>query len=81
MEKNEEKSGKVSKAQQKATNKYIKKSYDRIQLLVPKGEKEEIRRFANRRGESVNALFNRLLAEAMQKDGLSYDWPPKTEKE
>lgn len=32
-----------SKAQQKATNKYINKAYDRVNLTLPKGKKEEIK--------------------------------------
>lgn len=72
---------KTSKAQQKATNKYIAKTYDRIALTVPKGYKARIQDFAAQHNESVNAMINRLLAEAMKKEGISYDWQPKTKKE
>ena len=55
----------VSKAQQSATNKWIAKAYDRINLTVPKGRKEEIQAFAAQTGESVNGFINRAIGEAM----------------
>ncbi len=58
----------VSKAQQKATNKYIAKAYDRINLTVPKGQKEEIQAHAETRGESVNAFINRAITETMERE-------------
>lgn len=56
-------------AQRKAEwqNKYIAKSYDRINLTVPKGEKEKIRAYAESKGESVNGFINRAIREVMQK--------------
>ncbi len=72
---------KASKAQQKAINKYSAKAYDRITLLVPKGRKAAIQDYAARRDGSVNALFNRLLAEELRKNGVEYVWPPKNEKD
>ena len=41
------------------------KRYDRIQLVVPKGRKNDIDEYAKTRGESVNGLMNTLLREAM----------------
>lgn len=58
----------VSKAQQKATNKWIEKTYDRINLTVPKGQKEIIKTHAESRGESVNAFLNRAAQETMDRD-------------
>lgn len=55
----------TSKAQQNATNKWIAKAYDRINLTVPKGRKEEIQAFAAQTGESVNGFINRAIGEAM----------------
>ena len=51
----------ISKAQQRAVNKYIKGNYDRINLVVPKGRKAEIEAYARDAGESVNGLVNALL--------------------
>ena len=58
----------VSKAQQKATNKYISKAYDRENLTLPKGQKDEIQAHAAAQGESVNAFINRAISEAMERD-------------
>ena len=35
---------KTSPAQQKAVHKYVKNNYDRLELSVPKGEKEKIKK-------------------------------------
>ena len=40
-------------------------NYDRINLTVPKGRKEEIQAFAAQTGESVNGFINRAIGEAM----------------
>ena len=58
----------VSKAQQQATNKYIAKAYDRINLTVPKGQKDLIQAHAAARGESVNGFIGRAITEAMERD-------------
>lgn len=58
----------VSKAQQKATNKYISKAYDRINLTVPKGQKDDIQSHAEAHGESVNGFINRAIKETMERD-------------
>lgn len=58
----------VSKAQQKATNKYISKAYDRVNLTLPKGKKEIIKAHCEARGESVNAFLNRAVDETMERD-------------
>ena len=58
----------VSKAQQKATNKYISKAYDRVNLTLPKGQKDEIQAHAAAQGESVNAFIHRAISEAMERD-------------
>ena len=59
----------VSKAQQRAVHKYVKSNYDRLELTVPKGKKDAIRAHAEARGESVNSFINRVVDEAMQKEG------------
>lgn len=61
----------VSKAQQKAQNKWIAKAYDRINLTVPKGKKDIIQAHAQARGESVNAFINRAIDYEMERDGGS----------
>ncbi len=58
----------VSKAQQKAVNKYMKENYDRINLTVEKGLKDIIKEHADSRGESVNGFINRAISETIQRD-------------
>lgn len=58
----------VSKKQQASVNRYITKSYDRINLTVPKGKKERIQNFAQSIGESVNGFINRAIDEAMKEE-------------
>lgn len=59
---------KVSKAQQKAVHKYVKANYDRLDLTMPKGQKDTIKAHAAAQGESVNAFINRAIMEAMERD-------------
>ena len=59
---------KVSKAQQKAVNKYVKNNYDRVNVTFPKGRKIEIKEHAAAQGESVNAFINRAINETMERD-------------
>ena len=58
----------VSKKQQASVNRYIAKSYDRINLTVPKGKKERIQSYAQSIGESVNGFINRAIDEAIERD-------------
>lgn len=58
----------VSKAQQRAVNKYVKNNYDEVKLRMPKGKKDVIQAHAAQQGESVNAYINRAIDEAMQRD-------------
>lgn len=47
-------------------NSFIAQAYDRINLTVPKGQKELIKAHAEKQGESVNAYINRLIAADMK---------------
>ena len=58
----------VSKAQQKAVNKYVKEKYDRILLTMPKGQKDKIKTHANSLGESVNGFISRAIDVTMKLD-------------
>ncbi|MGN0355635.1 MAG: hypothetical protein ACI4EI_11260 [Muricoprocola sp.] len=59
---------KISKAQQKAVNKYVKANYDRINVTFPKGRKSEIKSHAEMHNESVNAFIIRAVNETMEHD-------------
>ena len=58
----------VSKAQQKAVNKYVAANYDRVNVTMPKGKKDVIKAHAEARGESVNAFIGRAIDETMERD-------------
>lgn len=60
----------ASKAQIRATNKYMAKAYDALRIVVPRGRKSDIERYARDHGESVNGVVNRLLAREL---GMSDD--------
>lgn len=51
----------VSKAQQKAVNKYMSEKYDRINLVVPKGRRDELRAKADAAGKSLNSYLIGLI--------------------
>lgn len=52
----------VSKAAQKATEKYAKENYDRILVKFPKGTKEQIQGT----GETVNGFINKAVADRLK---------------
>lgn len=56
----------VSKAQQAAVHKYVKEKYDRMELTLPKGRKDELKSIAAANGESVNAFISRLVNDAIE---------------
>ena len=61
----------VSKSQQKAVHKYVKANYDRLELTVPKGRKDEIKAHAEAQGQSVNGFINAAIDEKMGKPPIS----------
>lgn len=48
-------------------NRYNAKAYDRINLVVQKGVKERIKEAADKNGESVNSLINRVVVEEVER--------------
>jgi predicted HicB family RNase H-like nuclease len=57
-----------SKASQKAVDKYSKKAYDTHLLRVKKGQKDIIKAHAEKKGLSLNAYINELIAADMGDD-------------
>mgnify|MGYP002576316244 CR=1 FL=1 len=55
-----------SEAKKKATIKYQKKTYDRIELKVKKGEKEKIKARAAELGISVNTYMIELIKKDLE---------------
>ena len=58
----------VSKSQQKAVHKYVKANYDRIELTVPKGQKDVIKAHAEAQGESVNQYIITSINQRIERD-------------
>ncbi|MBE6560555.1 MAG: hypothetical protein E7662_05475 [Ruminococcaceae bacterium] len=51
-------------------NAFIAKAYDRINLTVPKGDKDKIKAHAEKHdGGSVNGFIQRAIRETMERDG------------
>lgn len=63
-----EKENRNSEARIRANNRYNAKAYDRINIAVPKGEKDIISEHAKKNGESLNAFANRAIRETMERD-------------
>ena len=61
----------VSKAQQRAVNKYMAANYDRINLTLPKGQKQVLKDHTAARGESVNGFIGRVIKEALSRDAAA----------
>lgn len=55
---------KYSDAQKEATARYNKKAYDRIDLIVKKGQREIIKEYAASQGKSLN----RFILDAVEKE-------------
>lgn len=59
----------VSKAQQRATAKYMKETLDDIKVRVKKGERDKIKAFAESRGKSLNSYIIDLIHQDMENAG------------
>ena len=49
------------RANKKWNDKNLKDRYDRIQIVVPKGERDRIQAAAKQNGETVSGLINRVV--------------------
>lgn len=63
---------KYSDAQKEATARYNKKAYDRINVIVKKGQRQIIKDFAARQGKSLNRFIC---------DAIEYQMNQETENE
>lgn len=59
----------VSWSQRSASKRWERRNYDLVTLRVPKGQRDEIRRYAASTGESMNTFIRRAIGELMQRDG------------
>lgn len=58
---------KYSEAQKEATARYNKKTYDRINIIVKKGQREQIKNFAASQGKSLNRFVLDAIEAEMNK--------------
>ena len=58
---------KYNEAQKKATIKYLSEKTDDIRIRVPKGKKEAIRAYAEKKGYSLNSFINEAIDDKIQK--------------
>ena len=49
-------------------NAWIAEKLDRVNLTMPKGQKDTIKAHAEAQGESLNAFINRAISETMERD-------------
>ena len=59
---------KYSDAQKEATMRYNKKAYDRINIIVKKGQRQVIKDFAASQGKSLNRFICDAIEEQMNKE-------------
>ena len=57
-----------SDAQKEATARYNKKTYDRIDVVVPKGQRQIIKDFAASQGKSLNRFICDAIEYQMNKE-------------
>ena len=62
-----------TEAQKRATIKYDTKAYDRLNIIVTKGEKDKLKTHAAGRGESLNGFVNRAINETAERDNDNID--------
>lgn len=58
----------MGKTSASVKNKWNAKAYDRINLMLPKGQKALIQEHAEAQGESVNGCIQRFIKEGMERD-------------
>lgn len=56
----------MGKTSSESKNKYNKKAYDRINVMLPKGKKEVFVKIAQSKGLSLNGYINMLLNENLK---------------
>jgi len=51
-----------------ASTRYQKKAYDRVVIFVSKGNKAQLKTYAECQGESLNAFVRRAIQETIEND-------------
>ena len=61
----------ATEAQRKANARYIEKNLEQIAIRVPKGKREEYKKFAEGQGKSLAGLIQELIEREMQNYNVS----------
>jgi len=61
-------SSEAKENRKKATAKYTLEAYDRLEIKVKKGRKDDLKTHAAECGESLNGFVNRAIDEAIERD-------------
>lgn len=61
----------MGKTSSQSKNKYNKKAYDRISVMVPKGKKDIYNKIAQSKGLSLNGYINKLLSSDLEERNQS----------
>lgn len=56
-----------SESQKRASRNYNEKAYDRLEIKVPKGQKDIIKEFALKKNQSLNEFVNNCIFETIKK--------------
>ena len=59
---------KNSEARIRSNNKWTNANYDRINLAIPKGQKERLKVVAAAQGKSVNSFVAEAIAEKLERE-------------
>ena len=58
-----------TESQNKATQKYVKTHYDRLEVRMPKGSKKRVQEAAAACGLSVNEFMRQAISEKIERAG------------
>ena len=58
----------MGKTSAEVKNRYNTKVYDRLNIIVPKGNRDIIKAHAESRGESLNGFVTRAINETMKRE-------------
>ena len=58
----------MAKTSAEVKNRYNEKNYDRVALMVPKGDKAKIKAHADQHKESINGFINRAIRETIERE-------------
>ena len=58
----------MSKTSAAVKNRYAAKVYDRLNIVIPRGRLEDLKRYCESTGDTINGLVNELLRDRLGMD-------------